>query len=302
MKKWWCLLLVTICWFVAGFAIFDISPARSTVAATSPEKISRIISTAPNVTEILFALGLEDKIIGVTSESTYPLAATKKLNIGNFWQPDIEAIIAAKPDMVITLGFPLYPQQQNLADRLSRLGYNSLTVFNTEKVSDLFDAVEKIGAATKTQQQANMLITDIRKKLDHTTLLVKGREKIRVLYVVQREPLRVAGRDTFINELIELAGGENAIGPTIQKYPPIGTEQLIACNADIIIEPTMGQKNTGQLQNNAIQYWSRFKNVTAVENKRIYVVDDDTISQLGPRLYEGVETIARCLRPELFEK
>jgi len=301
MKKWWCLLLVTICWFVAGFAIFDISPARSTVAATSPEKISRIISTAPNVTEILFALGLEDKIIGVTSESTYPPAATKKLNIGNFWQPDIEAIIAAKPEMVITLGFPLYPQQQNLADRLSRLGYNSLTVFNTEKVSDLFDAIEKIGAATKTQQQANMLITDIRKKLDHITLLVKERKKIRVLYVVQREPLRVAGRDTFINELIELAGGENAIGPTIQKYPPIGTEQLIACNADIIIEPTMGQKNTGQLQNNAIQYWSRFKNVTAVENKRIYVVDDDTISQLGPRLYEGVETIARCLRPELFD-
>lgn len=301
MGKWWCLLLVTICWVAAGFAIFDIPPAQDTAAAARPEKISRIISTAPNITEILFTLGLEDKIIGVTSDSIYPPEATKKLNIGNFWQPDIEAIIAAKPELVITLGFPLYPQQQNLADRLSRLGYNSLTVFNTEKVSDLFDAIEKIGAATKTQHQANMLMAEVRTKLDDITLLVKGMEKVRVLYVVQREPLRVAGRDTFINELIELAGGENAIGPTIQKYPPIGSEQLIACNADVIIEPTMGQKNSEQMQNDAIQYWNRYKNITAVRNKRIYIVDDDTISQLGPRLYEGVETIARCLKPEIFE-
>jgi iron complex transport system substrate-binding protein len=300
MNKWWCLLAGIVCWFAAGFAMFDIPAVQNTIAAP-PWEIARIISTAPNLTEILFALGLEDKIAAVSSESTYPPAAAKKLNIGNFWQPDIEAIIAAKPDLVVTLGFPLYPQQQNLADRLNRLGYNSLTVFHTEEVSDLFDAIEKIGAASKTQHQANMLTADIRKRLDYIALLVKEKQKVRVLYVVQREPLRIAGRDTFINEMIELAGGKNAIGPTIQKYPPIGTEQLIACGADVIIEPAMGRKNSDQLQKNSIEYWSRFQNVPAVINKRIYVVDDDTISQLGPRLYEGVEAIARCLRPELFE-
>ncbi|GAH04397.1 unnamed protein product, partial [marine sediment metagenome] len=186
-------------------------------------------------------------------------------------------------------------------DRLRRFGYNSLTVFNTEKLSDLFDAIEKIGIATQRQGQANALAADIKQKLGRIGLLVAEKEKVRVLYVVQRNPLRVAGRDTFINEMIELAGGENAIGPTIQKYPPISSEQLISCNTDVIIEPTMGQENPELLEQSGLQYWSRFKNVPAVKNKRIYVVADDAISQLGPRVAEGVETIARCLKPELFE-
>ena len=301
MKKWWLLLAAFICWVVAGFAIFDIHPVQNAPVNIAPQKISGIISTAPNITEILFALGLEEKITGVTSDSIYPPAAAKKPNIGNFWQPDIEAIIAAKPNLVITLGFPLYPQQQNLADRLRRIGYRSLTVFNTEQISDLFGAIEKIGLATQTQHQANILTAGIKQEIGRVSLLTAGKEKVRVLYVVQREPLRIAGTDTFINEMITLAGGENAIGPTIQKYPPIGAEQLIACNVDVIIEPTMGQENSDRLQNNAVQYWSRYKNISAVKNQRIYVVDDDTISQLGPRLHKGVETIARCLKPELFE-
>ena len=301
MKKWWLLSITFICWIITGFSLFDVRLAQNAPVTITPEKFSGIISTAPNITEILFALGLEEKIIAVTSDSIYPPATSKKMKIGNFWQPDIEAIIAAKPNLVVTLGFPLYPQQQNLADRLRRIGYTCLTVFNTEQVGDLFDAIKKIGLITQTQHQANFLTAEIRNEIERIRLLTKETEKVRVLYVVQREPLRVTGTDTFINEMITLAGGENAIGPTIQKYPPISTEQLILCNADVIIEPTMGQRNSEQLQNNAVKYWSRYKNIPAIENKRIYVVDDDTISQLGPRLHKGVETIARCLNPELFK-
>lgn len=301
MKKWWNLLAAVVVWLIAGCLIFDFRSAQSRPAGESNQQITRITSTAPNITEIIFALGLGEKIVGVTSDSTYPPLAAEKPKIGNFWQPDIEAIIAAKPDLVVTLGFPLYPQQQNLADRLRRFGYNSLTVFHTERVSDLFNAIEKIGAATQRQQQANALAADIKQELECIEVLVAGKQKVRVLYVVQRNPLRVAGRDTFINEMIELAGGENAISPTIQKYPPISTEQLIACKTEVLIEPTMGQEKSELLEQSGLQYWSRFENVPAVKNKRIYVVADDAISQLGPRLAEGVETIARCLRPELFE-
>jgi iron complex transport system substrate-binding protein len=302
MKKWWILLTFFICWIITGFILFDVRLAKNSQINITPVETSRIISTAPNITEILFALGLEEKITAVTSDSIYPPAAAIKTKIGNFWQPDIEAIIATDPNLVVTLGFPLYPQQQNLADRLRRTGYTCLTVFNTEQIGDLFDAIKKIGLVTQTQHQANFLTAEIRNEIERIVLLTKETGKVRVLYVVQREPLRVAGTDTFINEMIALAGGENAVGPTIQKYPPIGTEQLILCNADVIIEPTMGQKNSEQLRNNAVEYWSRYKNIPAVKNKRIYVVDDDTISQLGPRLHKGVETIARCLKPELFEK
>jgi len=205
--------------------------------------------------------------------------------------------VAARPDLIITLGFE---QQKNLAERLRRIGYNSLTV-NIEKVSDLFDAIERIGAATGRHLQANELISRIRTKLQQLASMVGAGSKVRVLWVVQREPLRVAGRDTFVNEMIELAGGENAIGPTVHKYPPIGSEQVIACNADVIIESAMSREDIENQRDRALQHWNKFKYLPAVANRRVFVIPGDTVSRLGPRLYEGTETIARCLRPHLFE-
>ncbi len=296
MNKWLLLFLIILFWSAAGLAIFGFQQDQNYSATPLPNQVDRIISMAPNLTEILFALGLGDKIVGVTLDSDYPPEATKKPKAGTFWQPNIEAAIAAKPDLVITLGFT---QQRNLAERLKRIGYKSLTL-NIEKVSELFEAIRIIGTYTGKQSEANKLVGDISEKLDKLSALVGTKAKIRVLWVVQREPLRVAGRDTFINELIELAGGENAIGPTLHQYPPIGAEQVIACNPDVIIEPAMNPKNLAGQQSSALEYWLRFKNIPAVTNKRIYVIDGDTVSRLGPRLYEGTETIARCLRPELF--
>jgi iron complex transport system substrate-binding protein len=139
----------------------------------------------------------------------------------------------------------------------------------------------------------------MKEKLQDLSALAASK-RVRVLFVVQREPLRVAGRDTFVNEMIELAGGENAIGPTLHKYPPIGAEQVIACAADVIIEPTMTAEDVIKQRQKAIQYWSRFKNVPAVKNSRIYVIDGDAVSRLGPRICEGTKAIAKCLRPEFF--
>ncbi|MHC4193934.1 MAG: ABC transporter substrate-binding protein [Planctomycetota bacterium] len=295
MNKWWWLLLIASLWAAAGFAIFGLQPGPNTGAAPLPSKVSRIVSTAPSLTEILFALGLDDKIVGVSNDSDYPPEAAKKKKVGTFWQLNIEAIIAAKPDLVVTLGFN---QQKNLAERLSRMGYNGLTL-KIRKISELFDAIAKIGSATNADVRAESLVSDMKEKLQDLSALAASK-RVRVLFVVQREPLRVAGRDTFVNEMIELAGGENAIGPTLHKYPPIGAEQVIACAADVIIEPTMTAEDVIKQRQKAIQYWSRFKNVPAVKNSRIYVIDGDAVSRLGPRICEGTQAIAKCLRPELF--
>jgi len=297
MNKWWWLLLIIICWTATGFAIFDLQQIQKRGDTPLPTRVNRIVSLAPNLTEILFALGLEKEIVRVTLNSDYPPSAAKKPKAGTFWQPNIEAIIAARPDLIVTLGFE---QQKNLAERLKRINYNCLIV-NIKKVNDLFEAVEIIGAATGKKLEANELVANIRDNLDKLSALVGTEEKVRVLWVVQREPLRVAGRDTFVNEMIEFAGGENAIGPTLHKYPPIGAEQVIVCGADAIIEPSMQQKDLTAQQNKAMQYWSKFDNLPAVANNRIYVIPGDTVSRLGPRLYDGIEAIARCLRPELFE-
>ncbi len=297
MNKWWWLLLIITCWTVAGFAIFDHQDTKDNGNIPTPTNPSRIVSLAPNLTEILFALGLEEEIVRVTHYSDYPPAAEKKLKAGTFWQPNIEAIIAARPDLIVTLAFE---QQKNLAERLKRINYNCLTV-KIDKVNDLFKAIEIIGTATGKKNKANELVTDIRNKLDKLSALVNQEPKVKVLWVVQREPLRVAGRDTFVNEMLELAGGENAIGQTLHKYPPIGSEQVIACGADVIIEPSMHQKDLSIQQNRALLYWSKFENVPAVANKRIYIIQGDMVSRLSPRLYEGIETIAGCLKPELFK-
>ncbi len=292
MNKWLWLLLIIMCWTAAGFAISIHQQAQDKNITPLSMQADRIVSLAPNLTEILFALGLEKEIVRVTLFSDYPPAALKKPKVGTFWQPNIEAIIAAKPNLIVTLAFE---QQKNLAERLKRINYNCVTV-NIEKVNDLFEAIETIGTATGKQSEANELIINIREKLDKLSALVGTERKVRVLWVVQREPLRVAGQNTFINEMIELAGGENAISSTLHKYPPIGAEQVIACGADVIIEPSMQQDDLL-----AQQYWSRFENIPAVANKRIYTINGDIVSRLSPRLYDGIEIIAECLRPELFK-
>jgi len=297
MNKWWWLFLFILFWTGAGFAIFGVKQNQDLGNTCLPIHAERIVSAAPNLTEILFALGLEEKIVGVTAHCNYPPAAAKKTKIGTFWQPDIEAVIAAKPDLVITVGFE---QQKNLAERLNRLGYKTLTV-NIEKISDLFEAIKKIGIATGREYDANIMVRSIKNRLDEMAALIGTKDKVSVLWVVQREPLRVAGRDTFINEIIELAGGENAMGPTVYKYPPIGAEQVIACKPDVIIQPTMGQENLAEQQEKALRYWRRFSGAPAVKDGRIYVINGDIVSRLGPRLPEAAETIAGCLRPKLFK-
>ena len=285
------------CWMAAGFAVFGGRQRRDNSKPAPPVRAERIVSMAPSLTEILFALGLDEEIVGVTLFSDYPPAAVEKPKVGTFWQPNIEAVVAARPSLVMTLGFG---QHKDLAERLERIGYDSLAV-NIEKVSDLFAAIGEIGTAAGRQLQADELTRNMKEKLEALSRLVGTQAKVRVLWVVQREPLRVAGRDTFVNEMIELAGGENAIGPTVHKYPPIGAEQVMASGAEVIIEPAMGREDLDAQRAEALRHWGKFRNLPAVANNRIYVIRGDTVSRLGPRLYEGTETIARCLRPQLFE-
>ena len=140
----------------------------------------------------------------------------------------------------------------------------------------------------------------MRTEIDRLRAATAGSGRVKVLWVVQREPLRVAGRETFVNEMIELAGGENAIGPTLHIYPAIGAEQVIAAAPEVIIEPAMLPGALDQQRQQALAYWGRFANVPAVTAGRIYVIDGDIVSRLSPRLPAGIRTIARCLRPDLF--
>jgi iron complex transport system substrate-binding protein len=296
MGKWWLLLAALALWLAGGYLMLLPRQADADTNTRRPSQPARIVSMAPNLTEILFALGLGARIVGVTQDSDYPPTALTKPKVGTFWQPNIEAVIATRPDLVVALAFE---QQRDLARRLKRIGYDCLAV-EIERIDDLFLAIAAIGEAADAPEQAQELSDQMKAAIHRLQTATAGLPKVKVLWVVQREPLRVAGRDTFVNEMIELAGGENAIGPTLHKYPPIGAEQVIAARPEVIIEPAMVQGPLGEQSRQASSYWERYANVPAVVNKRIYVIDGDMVSRLGPRLPLGVETIAKCLRPELF--
>jgi len=295
MKRLWIFSIVLL-W--AGLGLLSICAGGSvSTAKTSPD---RIVSLGPNLSEILFELGLEEKIVAVSADSDWPPQAADKIKVGTFWQPNPEAIIAVRPDLVITLSFE---QQRGLAERLKRIGYNTLTV-RIETIEELFAAILEIGKAVRHESRARTLVTNLKAGLEQLSGRLAEKKKLKVLWAVQTDPLRVAGRKTFINDLIELAGGENAIGPTIHQYPPIGAEQVIASGAEVIIQPAMNMgirtEDLDKQQGEAVRFFSKFRTLPAVKNSRIYTVPPDTVSRLGPRICDGAEMIAKYLHPDVF--
>jgi iron complex transport system substrate-binding protein len=286
-------------WIVPVFFFFTIfcGCERNTEPVNASEVDNmgmRIVSLAPNLTEILFALGLDEEIVGVTKFSTYPPQAQEKTIVGTFWQPDIEAVIALRPTLMVNLWFE---QQSAVVSRMERIGCQTLTL-EIRNTDQLYEAIEKIGQAVDRQQQAQVIIEGLRQKRSDITARYADRQKPKVLWVIQRYPFRAAGRQTFINELIEIVGGVNAIGDTLTQYPPVNREEVIGSMPDVIIEPVMDKAQFDEQKQSAAEFYQRYDVVPAVQNGRIYIIDGDLVSRLGPRLDEAAELIAGCLWQE----
>ena len=293
------LLAILVIVFVSA-----LHPSRSIIANSDSKskvenrksKIQRIVSLSPNLTEIIFALGLGDRVVAVSNNCDWPAEVNAKPKVGTFWQPNAETIIAARPDLVVCETFP---QQKETAETLKRAGLNVLSL-QVESIDELFSAIFQIGVAADCNTAAEQLTANVEEELGRIKSMSSTSEKVKVLWVIQTEPVRVAGVNTFINEIIKLAGGQNAIAPTVDQYPSIGTEEIISCGAEVIIQSAMGSENIAEQQKAAEEFWGKFANLPAVKNKRIYVIDSDAVLRLGPRLPEGVKAVTRLLHPELF--
>jgi iron complex transport system substrate-binding protein len=255
----------------------------------------RIISMAPNLTEILFALGLDEEIVAVAKGSNYPPAAAKKRTVGTFWQPDIEAVLTCRPTLVVTEAFP---QQAALAERLKNMGCRTL-MLDIETIDQLHKTILAIGDAVDSPEAAQRITARLKQRQTEMAARYAAiRERPKVLWVIQREPLRVAGTKTFPNELIKIAGGVNAIGDTPQQYPPVSAEAVLASLPEVIIETADEAQSLQNQKETAVQFYQRFAGVPAVRGGRIYVLDGDLVSRLGPRLDEGMECVEECLWPK----
>lgn len=290
----------TLVWFL-GLLIGVMLAAAMVVSSLAREDVQevyrpsagdglRIVSLAPNLTEILFALGVGDQVVGVSSDSNFPPEVWHCKKVGSFWNPDIEAVLSLQPGLVVTLGFE---QQNQLAAHLKRIGCRTLCL-DVETIAQLYEAIEKIGQAVGREREAAGLIGDISKGLESYRGRASGLAN-KVLWVVQRQPLRAAGPNTYFTELLEIAGVCNAVQDAVVPYPLLSEEHFLSAGADVILETADSPFDLERLKTTAEAFYSRFPSVPAVTQGRVYVLDGDLLCRLGPRLPLAMEELVRCL-------
>jgi cobalamin transport system substrate-binding protein len=259
---------------------------------TLPAPPRRIVSLVPSVTEMLFAVGAQDVLVGVTDFCDYPAVARAKPSVGGMLAPSLETIVALKPDLVMatTAG-----NRQETFAQLERLGIPVYLV-NPARVADVFDLVSRLGALTGHDGDAARLVAALETRIKVVTARVGSLRRPRVLYVVWPEPLIVPGRGALVSELLALAGADSVTADAGEAYPRYSLEAAVARSPEIIILVTHSS-GLGPL---AREKWQRFSGLPAVKAGRLYTADGDLLHRYGPRLVDGLEWLARLLHPDAF--
>ena len=269
-------------------------------ARTQPR---RIVSTFPSVTETLFALGIGDRVVGVSTYCRYPPAVLALPKIGTYTKPDVEKIALLRPDLVI-----IRRTAAGLADRLSALGIRYEQV-KIGSLDDVYSMIRDIGAAAGGQDKAASLNEQIRSRLELIRHENIGQRKATVLMVVGRTPglltnLIAAGASTYLGELLQIAGGANALGDTAIAYPHISLETIVRQNPDVILDMSMmGQAGEpGSQEEHLRQSWFPHKELAAVRDGLVFGLTSETLVTPGPRVVDAVEVIRTKIQAAVQRK
>ena len=292
------LLLIAGAMMVAGLMALSFF-ARPGVGARPepPAHPRRIVSLAPSTTEILFALGLDREVAGVTDFCAYPPAAASLPRVGGFKGKSLEAIISLSPDLVIGTRDGNEP---GLISALQRLGVPVVTV-EPATLSGVIESILLIGRAVGHEDRALALNGELISRLNEVKSRVRGSRPVKVLFVYGRNPLVLAGPGTFADDMIRAAGGENVAAGSLIPYPRFSMETVISMAPEVIVEGVMGSEGLGSKQAAARSFWSRWDSLPAVRDGRIALLDEDLIARPGPRIFDGLEQLARALHPDRFE-
>ncbi len=256
-----------------------------------PSSPRRIVSLAPNITETLFALGLDDEIVGVTRFCNYPQGAASKRKVGGIVNPSLERIVSLQPDLVIGTADG---NRKETVDRLDRAGL-PVYVVNPGSFPEILEMILDIGEITGKRNEATRLVDNLRRRIDHVALLTRNSPKPTVFFQVGADAIITAGKDTFIDRLIKSAGGKNIAGDSTLRYPRFGIEKIILMNPDIIIVASAKSGASASIE----KTWGKWKDITAVKKGGIHVINPDLVSRPAPRIVDGLETLAGIIHPEI---
>ena len=257
-------------------------------------KPERIISLAPSHTEILYALGLGDKVVGVTQFCDYPEEVKNKPIIGDSFSINLEKIVSLEPDLVIEY----WGMNDELKKQLENAGI-ALVTFSPESISQIQDTIIKIGVATGTSEKAEEIVLSIKNKQIEITNKVKDAPPVKVFYEIEySSALWTAGKGSFIDEIITLGGGQNVAADAVGAYAQYSVEALLEKDPQVYVTNTF---NMGLQNYNDIKDRPGFNGITAVREGRIEILDGNILSRPSHRVVEALELMAKAIHPELFK-
>ncbi len=273
-----------------GITITD-DIGRMVKFTSSPQ---RIISLSPSNTEVVYALGLQDRLIGVTTYDNYPPEAKDKPQVSGYSEVDVEKIVALQPDLILADDI----HKAEVVPALEKLGMK-VVVLRPGTIQQVFDNLNLLGKITGTGDKAASLVATLQQRVKAVTdKIAAGTTKPRVLYVTWYDPIWTAGDDTMIGDLLAKAGATN-IASDVSGYATITLEEAIQRNPQIIIVmSSMG------VDNESLKYVNsepRFAATDAVKNKQTFEIDADIFGRTTPRIVDGLETLAKLIHPELFK-
>lgn len=251
----------------------------------------RIVSLAPGVTETLFALGEGDAVVGVSQYCDYPPAAARLPKVGTFLTPNVEAIAALSPDLIIGPGLSSSRREVRM---LEAMGYPTLTV-DDNSLDGIEQSITLIGARTGEPEAARRLLGAIQAHIEEVHARLEGTKPRTVVMLVGHQPMVAVGRGTFLDDLLHLAGGDNIADLAAQSWPRLSIEYLIAMRPEVILDGAMGSD-----ANTQAGFWARYPTIPAVRDHRIFGYPQDPMLHPGPRVWQSLEILARRIHPEAF--
>jgi iron complex transport system substrate-binding protein len=262
---------------------------------TFPFPPKRIVSLAPNITEILFSLGLDEEIVGVSIHCNFPEKAKTKVRVGSYISLDFEKITSLKPDLIIATGAG---NTREMVDRLEKLGFQTYAIY-PKNFNDILKSIGHIGEVVNREKEARGIIEGLRKRSQRVIELTKGLSRPKVFIQIGDAPIVTVGKGSFADDLIRLAGGENIAGKEKEVYPRFGMEEILKRSPEVIVISSMNPKGDYQ---KILEEWNRWKTIPAVKNGRVHLIDSDLLDRPSPRIIDGLEELARVLHPEKFKK
>jgi iron complex transport system substrate-binding protein len=256
---------------------------------------TRIVSLVPSVTESIYEVGGQARLIGRTDWCDYPPAAKEKPSVGGMINPSIEMIVALRPDLVIATD---EGNREETIVQLRRLGIPTYLV-HAHRVDEMLDMVTRVAGLVERREAAGPLVASIRQRVDAIRARVAPRPTPRVLYVLWPDPLIVPGGASHLTELIELAGGRSITAGEGESYVRFSLEAAVARAPEVIVLADHSASGTAAGRQSP-EKWQRLTSVPAIRAGRLHSIDLSILHRYGPRVAEGLELLARIIHPEVF--